>query len=154
MDVVGHLPPRRLRPRVGGRLAGGVIVPDPAPPFQAHGVVPAGGRRPLEEGEAAARAEEPTGRGVVPLLNTAEQGLPPQRLACLPRHTGARNLRHVYRRGPPRASGRGARVKRSLGGGGGSQGIGTQPASAAFHTGQPKNSTFRNLFFRYCDQTI
>ena len=33
------------------------------------------------------------------------------------------------------------------GGGGGSQGIGTQPAYAAFHLGQLKNRSFRNLFF-------
>ena len=89
MDVVGHLLARRLRPRVGGRLAGGVVVPDPAPPVHPHGVVPAGGRRPREEGEAAARAEESAGRRVVPLLHTAGPGLPPQRLArLLPPHGG------------------------------------------------------------------
>ena len=33
------------------------------------------------------------------------------------------------------------------GGGGGSQGIGTQPAYAVFHPGQLKNRSFRNLFF-------
>ena len=32
-------------------------------------------------------------------------------------------------------------------GGGGSQGIGTQPACAVFHPGQLKNRSFRNLFF-------
>ena len=83
MDGIGHLPPRRLRPRVGGRLAGGLVVPDLAPPVHPHSVVPAGGRHPLEEGEAAARAEEPVGRGVVPQLHTAGPGLPPQRLARL-----------------------------------------------------------------------
>ena len=34
-----------------------------------------------------------------------------------------------------------------VGGGGGSQGIGTQPAYAVFHLGQLKNRSFRNLFF-------
>ena len=34
-----------------------------------------------------------------------------------------------------------------LGGGGGFQGIGTHPAHAAFHPGQLKNRSFRNLFF-------
>ena len=33
------------------------------------------------------------------------------------------------------------------GGGGGSQGIGTQPAYAVFHPGQLKNGSFRNIFF-------
>ena len=33
------------------------------------------------------------------------------------------------------------------GGGGGLQGIGTQPAYAVFHRGQLKNGHFRNLFF-------
>ena len=33
------------------------------------------------------------------------------------------------------------------GGGGVSQGIGTQPAYAVFHSGQLKNGSFRNLFF-------
>ena len=33
------------------------------------------------------------------------------------------------------------------GGGGGSQGIGTQPAYAVFHPGQLKNRSFRNLVF-------
>ena len=33
------------------------------------------------------------------------------------------------------------------GGGGGSQGIGIQPADAAFHSGQLKNGSFQNLFF-------
>ena len=37
------------------------------------------------------------------------------------------------------------------GGGGGSQGIGTQPAHAVFHPGQLKNRSFWNLFFWYCD---
>ena len=37
------------------------------------------------------------------------------------------------------------------GGGGGSQGIGTQPAYAVFHPGQLKNRSFWNLFFWYCD---
>ena len=74
---IGHLPPRRPRTGVWGRLAGGVVVPDPAPPVHPHGVVPAGGRCPLEEGEAAARAEEPAWRGAVPLLHTAGPGLPP-----------------------------------------------------------------------------
>ena len=32
-------------------------------------------------------------------------------------------------------------------GGGGSQGIGTQPAYAAFQSGQLKNRSFQNLFF-------
>ena len=36
-------------------------------------------------------------------------------------------------------------------GGGGSQGIGTQPAHAVFHPGQLKNRSFWNLFFWYCD---
>ena len=92
MDVVGHLPPRRLRHRVGGRLAGRVVVPNPASPAQPHGVVPAGGRRPLEEGEAAARAEEPAGMGVVPLLHTAGPGLPPQRLDRLLAPHGGKEL--------------------------------------------------------------
>ena len=88
-DGVGLVPPRRLGPRVGGRLAGGVVVPDPPPPVHPHGVVPAGGRSPLEEGEAAARAEEPAMGGVVPLLHAAGPGLPPQRLArFLPPHGG------------------------------------------------------------------
>ena len=92
MDGVGHMPPRRLRPRVGGQLACGVVVPNPTPPVHPHGVVPAGGRRPLQEREAAARAEQPTGRGVVPLLHAAGPGLPPQRLArLLPPH-GAKVL--------------------------------------------------------------
>ena len=34
-----------------------------------------------------------------------------------------------------------------VGGGGGSQGIGTQPAYAVFHSGQLENGSFRNLFF-------
>ena len=34
-----------------------------------------------------------------------------------------------------------------VGGGGVSQGIGTQPAYAIFHYGQLKNRSFRNLFF-------
>ena len=89
VDGVGHVPPRHLGPRAGGRLAGGVVVPDPAPPVHPNGVVPPGGRRPLEEGEAAARAEEPAGGGVVPLLHAAGPGLPPQRLArFLPPHGG------------------------------------------------------------------
>ena len=33
------------------------------------------------------------------------------------------------------------------GGGGGSQGIGTQPAYAIFHSGQLKKRSFQNLFF-------
>ena len=37
------------------------------------------------------------------------------------------------------------------GGGGGSQGIGTQPAYAAFHLGQLKNWSFRRSFFWYRD---
>ena len=37
-----------------------------------------------------------------------------------------------------------------VGGGGVSQGIGTQPAYAAFHPGQLKNGSFRNLFISYC----
>ena len=41
-----------------------------------------------------------------------------------------------------------------VGGGGVSQGIGTQPAYAVFHPGQLKNRSFRNLFFCYCDHTI
>ena len=38
-----------------------------------------------------------------------------------------------------------------VGGGGVSQGMGTQPACAVFHPGQLKNRSFRNLFFGYCD---
>ena len=34
-----------------------------------------------------------------------------------------------------------------VGGGGGSQGIGTQPANAVFHPEELKNRSFRNLFF-------
>ena len=61
VDGVGHLPPRQPGPRVGGRLAGGVVVVHP------NCVVPAGRRRPLKEGEAAARAEEPKGGGGRPI---------------------------------------------------------------------------------------
>ena len=39
----------------------------------------------------------------------------------------------------------------SRGGGGSSQGIGTQPAYAVFDPGQLKNRSFWNLFFWYCD---
>ena len=58
--------------------------------------LPASGRRPLEEGEAAAHAVEPAGRGVVPLLHTAGPGLPQQRLArLLPPHGGQEPAPHV-----------------------------------------------------------
>ena len=36
------------------------------------------------------------------------------------------------------------------GGGGAPRGLGTQPAYAAFHPGQLKNGSFRNLFISYC----
>ena len=36
---------------------------------------------------------------------------------------------------------------RTGGGGGVSQGIGTQPAHAVFHSGQLKKRSFQNLFF-------
>ena len=89
VEGIGHLPPRRLRHRVGGWLAGGGVVLDPAPQVHPHGVVPAGGRLSLEEGEAAARAEGPAGSGIVPPLHAARPGLLPQRLACLlPPHGG------------------------------------------------------------------
>ena len=77
VDGTGHLPPRRLTPRVGGRLPGGVVVPDPGAPVHPHGVVSAGGRLSLEQGEAAARAEEQAGGGIVPALHAARPGLPP-----------------------------------------------------------------------------
>ena len=84
MDCVGHVPPRRLRPRVGG---GGVVVPHPAPQVHPHGVGPADGHLPLEEGEAAERAEEPAGGGVVLALHPAVPGRPPRRVApLLPPH--------------------------------------------------------------------
>ena len=114
-EGIGHLTPRRPRPRVGGRLAGGVVVPDPAPPVHPHGVVPAGGRRPLEEGEAAARAEEPAGRGVVPPLHTAGSGLPPQRLARLLLPHGGQELAPRVQVAAAAGSGRGARAKRTWG---------------------------------------
>ena len=87
VDRIGHFSPRCLRPRVGGWLAGGIVVPYPAPLVHPHGVGPAGGRLSLEEGEAAARTKEPVGRGVVPLLHASRPGLPPQRHArLLPPH--------------------------------------------------------------------
>ena len=89
VDSVSHVPPRRLGPGVGGvgGLAGGVVVPHPAPLVHPHGVGPARGRLPLKEGEAAERAEEPAGWGVVPALLPAVPGRPPQRLArLLPPH--------------------------------------------------------------------
>ena len=115
VDGVGHLSPRRLRPRVGGRLAGGVVVPHPAPPVHPHGVVPAGGRCPLEEGEAAARAEESAGSWVVPLLHAAGPGLPPRRLARLLPPRGGKEL--APRVGEAAAAGirPGARAKRTRG---------------------------------------
>ena len=89
VDGVGHVPPRLLGPRVRGWLAGGIVVPNPAQPVHAHGVVPAGGRLPLEEGGAGVWAEEPAGRGVVPPLHAASPDLPPQELArLLPPHGG------------------------------------------------------------------
>ena len=42
-------------------------------------------------------------------------------------------------------------IESGVGGGGGSQGIGTQPAHAVFHPGQLKTRSFWNLFFWYCD---
>ena len=70
-------------------LARWVVVPDLAPQVNPHGVVPPGGGCPLEEGGAAARADEPAGRGVIPLIQTAGPGLPPQWLAPLfPPHGG------------------------------------------------------------------
>ena len=71
----------------GGGLAGGVVVQHPAPRVHPHCVGPAIGHLPLEEGEAAERAEEPARRGVVPALHPAVPGRPPQRLArLLPPH--------------------------------------------------------------------
>ena len=67
----------------GGGRAGGVVVPHPVPPVHPHGVGPAGGRLPLEEGEAAERADVPACGGVAPYLHPALPGRPPQRRAHL-----------------------------------------------------------------------
>ena len=115
VDGVGHLPPRRLRPTVGGRLAGRVVVPDRAPavPTTAWSlpaaVVPSKrvrrrrGRR-NQQGGGSSRCSTPRGRVC------RHSGWP-----VSSRHVGARNLRHVYGRRPPRGSGRGARAKRTYG---------------------------------------
>ena len=86
MDRIGHFSPGRLRPKVGGWLTGGIVVPYPAPPVHPHGVGPAGGRLSLEEGEAVARTKEPARRGVVPLPHAVRPGLPQRHARVLPPH--------------------------------------------------------------------
>ena len=63
----------------GGGLAGGLIVPHPAPPVHRHGVGPDGGRLSHEEGDAAERADVPSGVGVVRAHHLAVPGWPRQR---------------------------------------------------------------------------
>ena len=82
VNLRGHLPPSRRGVGVGGGgggLAGGVVVPHPAPPVQCHGVGPASGRLSLEEGEAESRAE-------VPVLGGSQPSPRPCRVG---RHSGA-----------------------------------------------------------------
>ena len=83
MHRVGHVQPPRCGPGVGGVLAGGVVVPHPAPLVHPHSVGPTGGRLSPEEGEAAERAEVLASGGVVPALHPAVPGWPPQRRARL-----------------------------------------------------------------------
>ena len=80
----GHLPPSRRGDGVGGGggLAGGVIVPQPAPRVACRGVGPAGSGLSLEECEAAARAEV-LAVGEVPTLHQSVLGRQPHRHAGL-----------------------------------------------------------------------
>ena len=92
---VGHLQPGRCGLGGGGGVAGGFVVPHPAPPVQPHGVGPAGGRLSLEEGEAAERAEVLAGGGVVPALQPAVPGRGHSATLVSFCHMGARYQRHV-----------------------------------------------------------